>query len=36
VRFFTRRSLLAALEFAGFDARVRRDGPFLVARAERV
>ena len=36
VRFFTRRSLLTALEFAGFDAQVRRDGPFLVARAERV
>lgn len=35
VRFFTRRSLLTALEFAGFDATVRRDGPFLVARAER-
>jgi SAM-dependent methyltransferase len=35
VRFFTRRSLTAALEFAGFEARVWRDGPFLIARAER-
>ncbi|MBE2317387.1 class I SAM-dependent methyltransferase [Solirubrobacter sp. CPCC 204708] len=35
VRFFTRRSLTAALEFAGFEASVGRDGPFLVARATR-
>lgn len=35
VRFFTRRSLVEALEFAGFEARVWRDGPFLVARAAR-
>jgi SAM-dependent methyltransferase len=36
VRFFTRRSLTDTLAFAGFEATVRRDGPFLVARAERV
>ena len=35
VRFFTRRSLVGALEFTGFEATVRRDGPFLVARAVR-
>ena len=35
VRFFTRRSLMSTLEFAGFEAEVRRDGPFLVARAVR-
>ena len=35
VRFFTRRSLMDALEFSGFEGAVRRDGPFLVARASR-
>jgi len=35
VRFFTRRSLVDALEFTGFDATVRHHGPFLVARAVR-
>ena len=35
VRFFTRRSLREALAFSGLPADVRRDGPFLVARAVR-
>lgn len=35
VRFFTHRSLVDALEFSGFEATVRRAGPFLVARAVR-